>query len=93
MVPVMENSIREPLVIVSRRRRKEISWGRSPGLVVELERIWDMRIGRPVRVLRTRRWTRYLEPVKRRGGGEVVVDMATEVVLDSKRVVSWLCGS
>lgn len=50
----------EPLVMASRRRRKEISWGARPGEVGEEERIWEMWTGRPVSVERTRRCARDL---------------------------------
>jgi hypothetical protein len=53
----------------SRRRRKEISWGARPGLVGEEERIWEMWMGFPVKVERTRRWVRDLWVVKRRNSG------------------------
>jgi hypothetical protein len=59
VVPVYEIVIEEPLVIDSRRRRKEISCGASPGVVEEL-RIWEMWRGRPVKVERIRRWVRDL---------------------------------
>lgn len=65
----------EPLVMDSRRRRKETSWGARPGAVGEDERIWVMRMGRPVKVASTRRWTRYFEPVNFRGAGAVVAAM------------------
>lgn len=49
----------EPLVMLSRSRRKEISCGRRPGEVEE-ERICEICIGRPVSVERTRRCARDL---------------------------------
>lgn len=55
--------------MLSRRRRKEISCAARPGLVGDEERIWEMWIGRPVRVERTRRWARDLWVVKRRNSG------------------------
>jgi len=47
-------------VILSRRRRKEISCGARPGFVGDEERIWEIWMGRPVSVERTRRWVRDL---------------------------------
>lgn len=52
----------------SRSRRKEISWGASPGVVDE-ERICEMWRGRPVRVERTRRCVSDLCVVNRRYWG------------------------
>lgn len=41
--------------MVSSRRRKDISCGARPGEVGEEERIWEMWMGFPVSVERTRR--------------------------------------
>ena len=68
----------EPLVMVSRRRRKETSWVARPGWVGDEERMFEMRMGRPVRVERIRRCVRYLCPVNRRIGeddGSGMVDV------------------
>jgi hypothetical protein len=59
----------EPFVILSKRRRKEISCGVRPGFVVDEERIWEMWIGFPVSVERTRRWASDLWVVKRKNSG------------------------
>lgn len=59
VVPVYDICRREPFVMESRRRRKEISCGARPtALVGEEDRIWEMWMGRPVKVERTRRWVR-----------------------------------
>lgn len=55
VVPVYDIWREEPLVMASRRRRKEISCGARPGFVGDEDRIWEMCIGRPVSVERTRR--------------------------------------
>jgi hypothetical protein len=56
-------------VILSKRRRKEISCGVRPGFVGDEERIWEMWIGFPVSVERTRRWVSDLWVVKRKNSG------------------------
>lgn len=75
MVPLYEISIWEPLVTASRRRRNEISWGARPGFDGELERIWEMWTGLPVRVARTRRYARFFCDVRRTGGWERAILM------------------
>jgi hypothetical protein len=62
VVPVMLNWIWEPLVTASRSRMKFVSWRVRPGFV-EVERICDMRTGRPVSVARRRRVVRCLCPM------------------------------
>lgn len=57
-----------PFVRVSRRRRREVSWGRRPVEVCEVGRMEEMRMGVPVRVLRTRRRGRWWWPVSLSGG-------------------------
>lgn len=74
-VPVYEICIVVPLVMLSRRRRKEISCGARPGFVGEEERMLEIATGRPVSVERTSRWARDLCDVKRRysGAGAAIV--------------------
>ena len=62
-----EISMCEPLVRRSRRRRREISEGESPGEVGEVLRICVMWIGRPWRVERRRREVREEEVVNLSG--------------------------
>jgi hypothetical protein len=69
VVPVYDICMTEPFVILSKRRRKEISCGVRPGFVVDEERIWEMWIGFPVSVERTRRWASDLWVVKRKNSG------------------------
>ena len=57
-----------PLVIVSRRRISETSWGLRPGFVGEEGRMSEMRTGVPVRVERTRRVGSCWWDWRRRGG-------------------------
>lgn len=59
----------------SRRRRKETSWGASPGAVGDELRMPEMWTGLPVKVERMRRWVNDLWPVRRRYSG-FGVDMA-----------------
>lgn len=69
VVPVYDICMTEPLVMLSRRRRKDISCGARPGLVGEEERICEMWTGRPVKVERTSRCVRDLCVVNRRNSG------------------------
>lgn len=64
----------------SRRRRKEISCGARPGEVGDEERIWEMWMGFPVRVERTRRVVRWWWVVKRRysGAGAAIMNLCWE---------------
>jgi hypothetical protein len=80
---VYEISICEPFVKVSSRRRKEISWGASPGLVGLEGRICEMWTARPRRVERTSRDVRDICDVNRSGGWEVV--MVTSMVFTALR--------
>jgi hypothetical protein len=69
VVPVYDICITEPFVTLSKRRRKEISCGARPGFVGDEERIWEIWMGLPVSVERTRRCVRDLWVVKRRNSG------------------------
>jgi hypothetical protein len=62
VVPVMLNWIWDPLVTESRRRMKFVSCRVRPGFV-DVERICEMRTGRPERVARRRRVVRWRWPV------------------------------
>ena len=80
VVPVIENSMTAPLVIVSRRRMKETSQDVSPGLVVDDGRMFEIRTGLPVSVERTSLYTRFLCPSKWSGGcaGEVIFTVSPQ---------------
>jgi hypothetical protein len=73
-VPVYEICITLPFVMVSSKRKKDISCGRRPG-VVEDERIWEICSGLPVSVERTSREVSDLWVVNLRnwGGGAVAI--------------------
>lgn len=58
----------------SRRRKSEISCGARPGFVGFLDRIWEMCMGRPWSVARTRREHKEWWPVNLMGA--VWVDIA-----------------
>ena len=73
VVPVYENSMCEPFVMDSSRRRKDTSCGARPGDVCDDALICDIRMGLPVRVAKTRRWMRYFDPVNLRGGAVCAV--------------------
>lgn len=62
----------EPFVTDSRSRRNETSCDARPGAEGDEALICDTRIDRPVRVARTSRWMRCLEPVNLSGGGVCV---------------------
>lgn len=65
---------------------KFVSWRVRPGLV-EVERICDMRMGRPVRVARRRRVVRWRWPVNwRRGWCASSEDILREEVERDRRV-------
>lgn len=82
VVPVYENSMCEPFVMDSRRRRKDTSCGARPGAVCEDALICDTRIGLPVRVAKTSRWTRYLDPVNLSGGRLCAVVMFADIFVE-----------
>lgn len=79
-MPVYENSMMEPLVMESSRRRNDTSCGARPGAVCEEALICEMRIARPVKVASTRRWIRCLDPVNFNGAGPGAVVMLDEAV-------------
>lgn len=63
-VPVDDNSMILPFVTASSRRRKDTSCDAKPGCVGDVERIFDIRIGLPVRVESVSLSVKYLTPVK-----------------------------
>jgi len=62
--------------MASSSRRKETSCEARPGFVGDDDRIWDIRIARPVSVARTRRRVSARWVVNFRGGGEDVAILA-----------------
>jgi hypothetical protein len=76
--------------MASSNRRKETSWGASPGAVWLEDRICEIRIGRPVRVASTSRWTRCLDPVNFNGAGVGGVAMACgDGVVNDQIGMAW----